>query len=335
MIHILKNLNSNVTDFYLDVVGKMFEQNTNEKYEFLNMTDICKCNKNDIIVVSIVLDFVKLYFKGFRNIVFWVQGLEPEESYLKHGSKFKCHMLNILSKFAMKHAVGVIFVSDYMLNFIEHKFNISLKEKAFVMPCFNDVINKSAFYEDNKYSQNTFCYVGSLSKWQYFEQTLKFYMKLETLLDNTKLFVYTPEKEKATNILEKLGIKNYQVDFVSVTELNSRLKKVKFGFILREDIDVNRVATPTKLSSYLSAGVIPIYSACLKDFNEISESMKYTVPVYNISEIPCHLIELCKRDINCEDIYNEYIEIFKTYYSVEHYVQQSKNWILNIMNCLK
>lgn len=48
--------------------------------------------------------------------------------------------------------------------------------------------------------------------------------------------------------------------------MSEALADVKFGFVLRNDVPVNRVATPTKLSSYLSAGVIPVFSKYLKDF---------------------------------------------------------------------
>lgn len=55
--------------------------------------------------------------------------------------------------------------------------------------------------------------------------------------------------------------------------MTDTLRDVKFGFVLRDDIAVNNVATPTKLSSYLSAGVIPIYSSALKDFYEKTKFM--------------------------------------------------------------
>ena len=54
-----------------------------------------------------------------------------------------------------------------------------------------------SFYSQNKYKNNTFCYVGSLSAWQCFEKTIEFYKGIEKIVPNTKLLVYTSEQEKA------------------------------------------------------------------------------------------------------------------------------------------
>lgn len=330
MIHILQCKNSTVTDFYLKVISEMFSI-SGFHCRFINMADIYNYDRNDLFVVSTDTDFVWLYNKGFKNIVLWVQGIAPEESYLKHKSILRYKILNSFSKFAIKHSLGVIYVSEKMKCFIENKFSITTTEKAFIMPCFNDTIEKASFFEPGKYKHNTFCYVGSLSKWQCFEKTVNYYKKIEGVVENTKLIVYTPEKEKAHSILSCANVQNYCVDFVAPSKLNSCLKNVKFGFILRDDIDVNRVATPTKISSYLAAGVIPIYSTCLADFEKFSAKMQYVVPVNNVNAISPKLIKLCENDINCNDVYNEYLKVFETYYSPEYYIKSSVTWTSNIL----
>ena len=49
--------------------------------------------------------------------------------------------------------------------------------------------------------------------------------------------------------------------------------------ITRKDIAINKVATPTKMSSYLANGIIPIFSDIIGDFNKVMGKLKYTVPV--------------------------------------------------------
>lgn len=85
---------------------------------------------------------------------------------------------------------------------------------------------------------------------------------------DVELRVFTFSVDQANKLLEERGIKNYSVTSVPPDQMTEALRDVKFGFVLRDDIAVNNVATPTKLSSYLSAGVIPVYSTALKDFHE-------------------------------------------------------------------
>lgn len=60
----------------------------------------------------------------------------------------------------------------------------------------------------------------------------------------------------------------------NLSELNKEYKESHYGFILREDLIVNRVACPTKLIEYLAMGIVPIV-----DFEKIGDfsdfGMKY------------------------------------------------------------
>lgn len=316
MVYIVRCNNSIVTDYYLDIIGEMlsdFGENV-ENYSHEIVVD-----KKDVIIVATVVDFIKVYKKGYRKIIFWMQGIEAEESYLKHKSNIRKIVLNKMTKFTLKNAVAVFYVSKSMQEYEENKFRIDTKSKSFVMPCFNISDNTETCFDEEKYENNIFTYVGSLSKWQCFEDTLDFYKKIEKNLSNTKLCIYTFEKEKAKEIIEQKEIKNYTVDCVKPNELTETLRKVKFGFVLRQDIAVNNVATPTKLSSYLSAGVIPIFSECLLDFTEKTKNLQYVIPVNKRMEIPQRLKRMIEGKVECKNIKAEYDYLFSTYYNPSYY----------------
>ena len=100
--------------------------------------------------------------------------------------------------------------------------------------------------------------------------------------------------------------------------------------MIRENIDVNNVATPTKISSYLSAGVIPIVSDCVKDFAKIASAMDYAVVLPESKELPKKLVDLCKNNINVSNIVHEYKTLFNTYYNPQFYIEKYSQLIHSI-----
>ena len=93
---------------------------------------------------------------------------------------------------------------------------------------------------------------------------------------------------------------------------------------MREDTIVNQVATPTKFSNYLSNGIIPIFSRCLKSFFRISNE-------YGVG-IPCDIMDLdtaaqlVLADMDSEhseiELRVKYQKVFDDYYSTERYIEK-------------
>lgn len=323
MVYIVRYENHEVTDYYLNIVeDAFFELGCNVKNIKKIEDDI---SKTSIIVVSTITDVIKCYSKGFRNIFLWMQGIDAEESYVKHHNALRKFILEIITYFAVRMIKGIYYVSNEMKNYIEKKYK--KKNKFFIMPCFNTDIDVNSFEYANKYKKNIFTYVGSLSKWQCFNETVDFYKEIEKKVENTQLKVYTFSEEEAKKILREKRVKNYYIGKVSPEKIQDVLKEAKFGFTLREDIFVNNVATPTKFSSYLSAGVIPIFSLCIKDFYEKTLNKKYIIPIKNFKDVSPKIIQLCKKDIDTEEILKEYKDIFSNYYNRDKYKENMKKWL--------
>ncbi|WP_302130021.1 hypothetical protein [Holdemanella biformis] len=279
MIKIVRSSSTNaeVTDYYLDVIGSIMEACGEKKYD--ETIELKQCDKKDIIIAPTAVDFIKIYFKGYKNIIYWMQGLDSEESFMRNGSKLRCFVLDLITKFSMKNALAIFYVSEEMKKYEENKFHISTDEKSFIMPCFNVSRTEALQKDESKYKKNIFTYVGSLSKWQCFEETIDFYKQIEKIDSNAELKIFTFAEEEAKKIVASKEIKNCIVTSVSPDKMTEALADVKFGFVLRENDPVNRVATPTKLSSYLSAGVIPIFSKYVKDFYNRTANFEFVVPI--------------------------------------------------------
>ncbi|WP_294783629.1 hypothetical protein [uncultured Eubacterium sp.] len=328
MIGIKRCTNSAVTDFYLNIIKKALENNGKKVVDF----DFKNCKKTDYIVVSTVIEFFQVYFKGYHNIIWWMQGIEPEESYMKHGSIGKKVLLEKMTYFALRHSKFIFFVSAKMREYVDDKYKISTVDYSFIMPCFNSVIDKSCFYKKNKYTNNKFCYIGSLSSWQCFEETIVYFKLIKSVIADAEFIIYTSEIEKAKEILKKYGLENVYVGCVNPEEMNSVLCDVKFGFIIRKDNPVNSVATPTKLSSYLAAGVIPIYSNCIDSFNKQLAKTKFHVEISKLESLPEEMLLLCRNTINPEEVFDDYKFIFSTYYSEDKYIEDIAEKMKKIIN---
>lgn len=71
------------------------------------------------------------------------------------------------------------------------------------MPCFNVSRIEALQVDERKYKKNIFTYVGSLSKWQCFEETLDFYKQIEKIDPNAELKIFTFAKDEARRIVER------------------------------------------------------------------------------------------------------------------------------------
>lgn len=313
-----EKVNSTVTDFYLDTIGTAFEK-LGKNVKYITKLDETPSFDHDVVVVSTATDAFRLFLKG-KKYYFWSQGVWPEESKMRHNSKIRFLICNTIERIALKHAQYLFFVSDTMRSFYEKKYRLSFNNKCYIMPCSNDVMHKEAFV-NKKYSNNVFCYVGGTSVWQCFEETIELYSKIEQVLVNSKLLLLVKDKKKAIDLINKYKVKNYEIDYVDLSELPSRLSEVKFGFVLRKNDPVNYVATPTKVLTYISSGVIPIYSDSLAGIKTILTTTKYKVEYHNDNNIS-NIIQLATDTLNKEEILKEYMGLYATKYDRNKHIQE-------------
>lgn len=325
-----------VTHMYFDTMYRALKEagfNCDDKY---NLKDINK-SKDFLIVGSCKVAF-EYWIKGYKNLIIWIQGVVPEESIMLGYHKYKYYAHSFLEEIMIKKAKFIFMVSEEMLRHYENKYGLRIENKTFIMPCYNEnKVDKLAFQNRKKYKNNTFLYAGSLQEWQCFNETVKVYKSFETQLTNTKLFVYTKDKKKAKEIIEKNNIQNYSVDFVSLDELSKKIRNIKYGFVLRKDSIVNRVATPTKISNYISHGIIPIYSPCLKSFDNYSKEKKMAIS-FDLEKIDIdtkRAIKQINQEIDIPEV-KEWCEYtFNTYYNQDKYITNAARKIESEMNLKK
>ena len=294
--------NSTVTDHYLEIIKRACQGIVSDLHVTITAkaSDTLKAKRNN------------------EKVIYWVQGIGPEESFMRHHSYMRLFVLSIREMRALRKADFVFFVSEYMKRHFEKKYHISFNNKGYyIMPCFNTTIHPDSFYENGKYDNNTFAYIGSMSPWQSIDTIMATYKKIEDSgLTNCSLEIYTSEQDTAKAKVEEFGIKKYLISYSPNERLGEVLRHVKYGFRIRDDNEVNRVSTPTKISTYLSHGLIPIYSKCLDSFNSFSQHMRFVIEEGCISE---KIKEF--RRIKADDVYKEYQDVFASYYSEEYHIE--------------
>ena len=100
---------------------------------------LCKRpSRNDYIVTNGALVTVRYLLSGYRRHVVWMQGIVPEESYLRRHSRLRRAVLSFVERLVLKRADLLLLVSSEMLIHYETKYGLSLAGKSFIMPCFSE-----------------------------------------------------------------------------------------------------------------------------------------------------------------------------------------------------
>ncbi|ENU91205.1 hypothetical protein F971_03343 [Acinetobacter vivianii] len=265
------------------------------------------------------------------KIINWFQGVVAEEAYMLTKSIARKYVWHFYEWFTLKFSFFNIVVSKKMLEYFEKKYKVSIGKNSFIMPCFNKKYDKG-IWSRKKISDATFVYAGSLAAWQCVDKMLKIYSHIEKNLENTKITLLTKDCDKAVELINQYDLKNYDVRYVPLAELENELIQYKYGFLIREDHIVNQVATPTKMNSYLAAGIIPIYSNVVDDFNK--NLSNYTTLVRHENQIPESFVtdQILSIERIGEDDFSlkfkkDLDEIFKNYYNEEVYLTEFKSFL--------
>lgn len=329
---------NDATSFYIDIIHQSI---ITAGFDVSIVKELSDITYSDVVVVVKVTSAYRVLKKNKRqNVIIWLQGIQPEEMrisdypFLK--KYFYYYALRYLEWYSFKHIPFMIYVSKEMKRHYEKLYSCNNKID-FLMPCFNLELDYNSFSCESRYKTPSFVYAGSLDTWQCFEKTLDVFRMIKHKLPKSTLTILTKEIEKAKEISLLHGLNNVKIKYVAKDNVQEELTKYKYGFIIRDNIEVNKVATPTKLNSYMASGVIPIVSESLYDFIENTIGCKYICKVSNsrdISYIAEQIIDFDKLEINNIDIKEEYEVIFSKYYNKEYYISKLSKVIIDYQNSL-
>jgi hypothetical protein len=313
-----KNALNDATINYVEILEKSFKE---LGFDFIYCKSLSEINNGDILLTIEVKDlFLLSLYKRNLKFINWYQGIVPEEAILMKKSWIRKIYLDFFEKTALKKCILNIFVSDAMKKHYDTKYKISINN-YFIMPCFNKQINEKSF--TNKYKNPSFVYAGSMHEWQCIDRMLEIYSNIKNQLKNASLTILTNEIEQA-----KLKLKKYTLDgdvkYVTLHELDNELSKYKYGFLVRDNIAVNQVATPTKLNTYMANGVIPIFSNVIDYYNNLETN--YKIVLSNDDQDYMRIINFEKNImVDNKEIYEEYLLVFQNEFNETKYINSLKS----------
>lgn len=226
-------------------------------------------NKSSIIYIQSIYNalntilFILLYNKFY---VLDLHGVVPEELIMQKKKKLAFIFSNIEKILFKKINIGIA-VTNKMAEHYKIKYpNSNAKYIIYaILP------SHLMPYEVETSENDTVevIYSGNTQVWQNIDLMLSSIKK--NINNQFNFTILTGEPEKFIEKLNKYGIDINKITLKSVKpeELEGFYKKSHYGFVLRDDILVNRVACPTKIIEYLNYGITPIIlSEKIGDFED-------------------------------------------------------------------
>ena len=203
-------------------------------------------------------------------IYLWKQGDTAAESYMAHHSNIRKWALQMIDAYTLRKVAGVVYVSDAMKKYYENKYKVHTN--SIVVPCLSEFAGIKCEVDR---IPNSFVYIGGLSIWQCFDETLQLYSKIRT--KDSVLHIITLNTELAHDkVLEIIG-DDHNIDIYSIKDrslIPSTLNKFQYGFLIRKKDVVNQVAAPIKFLEYLSCGVNIIMTDAIPSYAKLVQNEK-------------------------------------------------------------
>jgi len=216
---------------------------------------------------SIVLDIRLILFLLFsRKAVIDLHGAVPEELAMQETSPRLRVLFSGVEWLALNLAPRFVAVTQAMCQHFRRKYKRAGKKEWVVLPIFN---SRKVPYEAKAYNIPSVVYAGGIQPWQNIPQMLSI---IRQYPDIACYHIYLSQKLDLDSISygDISGIKSVKFGFCQPSDMPEMYGSMHFGFILRSNSIVNRVACPTKLIEYLANGVVPIM-----DFPEIGDFLEH------------------------------------------------------------
>ncbi|RDB06281.1 hypothetical protein [Runella aurantiaca] len=236
--------------------------------------------------------FPLLFLRKRYKLILDIHGTDPEQSlYNQNYVMFIC--LALIEKIAFKKIDLLVSVTNAMASFYKNKYPSYKKEMICYTILPSTILNQYEIQHNkiisikDKYSITSndivVIYSGGIHKWQKIDETFNIISKNN--YSNIKYFILTNNILETKKIIAKNNIKNVVTLSLHPSELIYFYQLAHYGFVLRDDHILNRVACPTKLMEYLSYSITPIVDLIeIGDFNTLNYNYLHK-EYFNISNI--------------------------------------------------
>lgn len=306
------------TRFYIETIARAGRALGRELRHVQTLAEVP--SRADVLTVECKSAFKLRLMRPRARFWLWLQGVTPEEARLQFNSRSREALWNFFERRTLRRAAGKFMVSNAMRTHYAGKYGID-DDATFVMPCVNVEIDQTAFDVPGKYARPRFVYAGSLHAWQCFDLTLETFRIVKSHCPAATLTILTGEQDHAERAVAASGLAGIDVGHVPLAQLREKLSEYKYGFVLRRPHVVNAVATPTKVSSYMASGVIPIMTTAVHDYAIALSGVEPTVICDDLEPmaIARKVLELEAKSVQADEVLQSYARLFRHYFSHARY----------------
>ncbi len=211
--------------------------------------------------------------------------LSEEQAHRFKKNNVALERLNALEKKAVQNK-AIIFVSSAMQDFVKNQLG-STSQIQSIIPC---AVNTNLFVFQKKARESlraewgvksedpVFVYLGSYSFYQKIDLALLIFKQMNLYFKNAKMLILTPpsDVQPIKNLLQEIDIDASSVLIYSVqhSDVPKFLSACDIGFLLRDNILLNNVSSPTKFGEYIATGVPVITSEGILDIKKAVQDYK-------------------------------------------------------------
>ena len=196
---------------------------------------------------------------------------------------------------------------------------LSKGKKILIIPSCAEVMEPIKEVSNDKYH---LVYSGGISQYQCIEPMLKIWKELEIISSEFKFSFLTSRRNtnSVNALVHKEQIKNIRIySFENDCDLNEYLNNCSYGFLLREENGVNRVASPVKFSEYLRSNLKVITTNGLKDISEKVTKKRLGI-IIDLNHSASSTAALIYNFIKKDNLNKNSFEVFENHYSFKsHY----------------
>jgi len=230
------------------------------------------------------LRFIKMISPGRVRIIFDSRAAVTEEllySYSNKGNNFKKKIFIASTNERMMIEISdkVFCVSNVLIEYHLRKNPLTARSKYYLYPCCAD---SSHFYyspefrsqvrgQYNLENRKVIVYSGGLeTPWHIPSKIFELFSGLHANDENYFLIVLSPDTGIAEKYMDKFAITKDSALIISVSnsEVVKYLCASDIALLLRDDVPMNNVASPSKFAEYIMTGLPVIISQNVGDFSD-------------------------------------------------------------------